>query len=150
MFWQLPQDHPRRRLNFAGVAGLILCLLMTRPDADAQAPRRALPSRPAAASATELNRVRADVIEKIKETHAGAEKLLRLHEAERVRIGELYDQRREQYYLGLISRSEVLQAEHALAEAMLRVDEDKRWLAETEMALTEYGKIGRASCRERV
>jgi len=33
----------------------------------------------------------------------------------------------------------VLQAEHALAEAMLRVDEDKRWLAETDMALTEYG-----------
>lgn len=139
MFWQLPQDHRRGRLKFAGMVGLIVCLLMTRHSADAQATRRALPSRPVAASATELNRVRADVIEKIKETRAGAEKLLRLHEAERVRITELYEQRREQYYLGLISRSEVLQAEHALAEAMLRVDEDKRWLAETDMALTEYG-----------
>jgi hypothetical protein len=92
-----------------------------------------------AASATELNRARNDVIEKIKETRAGAEKLLALHEAERLRIAEVYQQRREQYYQGLIARSEVLQAEHALAEAMLRVDEDKRWLAETDMALTEYG-----------
>jgi hypothetical protein len=32
----------------------------------------------------------------------------------------------------------VLQAEHLLAEAITRVEEDKRWLAESDMALTEF------------
>ena len=87
---------------------------------------------------TELTRARTDVIQKIKETRAGAEKLLALHETELARIAELYEQRRKQYYSGLIARDEVLRAEEALAEAMVRVDEDKRWLAETDTALTEY------------
>ena len=86
----------------------------------------------------DLTRARSDVIQKIKETRAGAEKLLALHEAERLRALEVYNQRRDHYYQGLIARSEVLQAEHALAEAMIRVDEDKRWLAETDVAITEY------------
>jgi len=38
----------------------------------------------------------------------------------------------------LIARNEVLKAEQALAEAMLKVNEDKRWLTETDMAITEY------------
>jgi hypothetical protein len=87
---------------------------------------------------SELTRSRNDVIQKIKETRAGAEKLLALHEAERQRVLEEYDRRRELYYQGLIARNEVIKAEHALAEAMIRVDEDKRWLAETDMAITEY------------
>ena len=85
----------------------------------------------------ELSRSRTDVIQKIKETRAGAERLLALHEAERQRLAEQYQRQRELYHQGLISRSEVLQAEHALAQAMLKVDEDKRWLAETDMAITE-------------
>ena len=122
-------------------AGLLACVSLLRLDrqsAHTQENRRAPSSRRAAASESELTRVRSDVIQKIKETRAGAEKLLALHESERARMAETYEQRREQYYMGLISRNEVLQAEHALAEAMLRVDEDKRWLAETDMALTEY------------
>jgi hypothetical protein len=90
-----------------------------------------------AAGESELARSRAEVLQKIKETRAGAEKLLALHEAERVRAAEAYQRQRELYQQGLISRSEVLQAEHALARAMLNVDEDKRWLAETDMAITE-------------
>lgn len=86
----------------------------------------------------EMDHERAAVIKKIKETRAGAEKLLSLHEAERTRLLQQYEQRREQYYKGAISRNDVLQAEHALAQAMLLVDEDKRWLAETDMAITEY------------
>jgi hypothetical protein len=87
---------------------------------------------------SELTRSRNDVIQKIKETRTGAEKLLALHEAERLRVLEEYDRRRELYSQGLIARNELIKAEHALAEAMLRVDEDKRWLAETDMAITEY------------
>jgi hypothetical protein len=112
--------------------------LVDCPAGDAQEKRKVTSVRRAAASDSELTQARTAVIQKIKDTRSGAEKLLALHESARVRITELYEQRREQYYAGLISRSELLQTEHALAEAMLRVDEDKRWLAETDMALTEY------------
>jgi hypothetical protein len=94
-------------------------------------PRRAIPAE------SELLRSRTDVIQKIKETRAGAEKLLALHEADRQRLAEEYQRHRELYHQGLIARNDVLQAEYALAQAMLRVDEDKRWLAETDMAITE-------------
>lgn len=123
------------------VAGIPICLsllLLFKQPGYPQENRKAPSSRRATANELELTRVRADVIQKIRETRAGAEKLLTLHETERRRFVELYEQRREQYYMGLIARNEVLQAEQALAEAMLRVDEDKRWLAETDMALTEY------------
>jgi hypothetical protein len=86
---------------------------------------------------SELTRSRTDVIQKIKETRAGAEKLLALHEAEQPRLAEEYERRRELYYQGLIARKDVLDAEQVLAEAMARVEEDKRWLAETDAAITE-------------
>ena len=94
-------------------------------------------NRRASASDAELARSRSEVIQKIKETRTGAEKLLALHEAERQRLVEEYQRRRELYQQGLIARNDVLRVEHALAEAMLRIDEDKRWLAETDMAITE-------------
>ena len=127
--------HRGARLVLCAVAILLSCGQISL----AQDNRRVAPAvRRSGASESELSRARLDVIEKIKETRAGAEKLLMLHETERVRLAEVYEQRREQYYTGLLSRNEVLQAEQALAEAMIRVDEDKRWLAETDMAVTEY------------
>jgi len=123
----------------AGIIPWVIAILLTCGRAGfAQENRRALPIRRSAASESELTRARTDVIQKIKDTRAGAEKLLTLHETERVRLAEVYEQRREQYYMGLLSRNEVLQAEQALADAMIRVDEDRRWLAETDMAVTEY------------
>ena len=89
-------------------------------------------------SESELTRARNEVVQKMRETREGAEKLLALHEIARQRSAEEYEQRRELYYQGLISRNEVLQAEHLLAEAITRVKEDKRWLAESDMALTEF------------
>ena len=94
-------------------------------------PRRNVPAE------SELSRSRTEVIQKIKETRAGAEKLLALHEADRQRLMKEYERQRELYYQGLIARNDVLQAEHALVQAMLKIDEDKRWLAETDMAITE-------------
>lgn len=87
---------------------------------------------------SELARSRTDVLQKTKETRAGAEKLLALQEADFKRISEEYERRRELYYQGLISRSDVVQAEHAVAQAMLRLQADKRVLAETDTALTEF------------
>jgi len=132
----LRQNRGIIRSSGAGLVGAVLWFGLEA--ANSQEIRNAQASRRSAMSESELTRARTEVIQKIKETRAGTEKLLQLHEAERVRIAGLYEQRREQYYMGLVSRAEVLQAEQALAEAMIRVDEDKRWLAETDMAVTEY------------
>ena len=91
-----------------------------------------------AAIDAELARSRTEVLEKTKETRAGAEKLLALHEAELKRITEEYLRRRELFYQGLISRNEVLQAERAAAVMTMRIHEDKRFIAETDTALTEF------------
>jgi hypothetical protein len=98
---------------------------------------RSTSSRRVYPNESELSKARTDVIEKIKETRAGAEKLMALHEIERQRRADEYQRRRDLYYNGLIARSEVLQAEHDLIEAMRRVDEDRRWINETDMAITE-------------
>jgi hypothetical protein len=123
-------------------AGLLNCVAILLPGGRypvcAQENRKSPLTRRPAASDSELARARTDVIQKIRETRAGGQKLLELHETERLRLAEQYEQRRDQYYMGLISRDETLRAENALVEAILRVDEDKRWLAETDMAVTEY------------
>jgi hypothetical protein len=100
-------------------------------------PVRAPANRQFNPTEAELTRSRADVIQKMKETRAGAEKLLALHEAERQRSAEEYARRRDLYYQGLIARKDVLDAEKVLADAMARIEEDKRWLAETDAAVTE-------------
>jgi hypothetical protein len=123
------------------VAALLLILFLPVAAAIAQdlksKPTRAPANRKPTAAGSELSRSRSDVLQKIKETRAGAEKLLALHEAERQRAEERYEQRKDLYYKGLIARNEVLEAETALVQAMARIDEDKRWLAETDMAITE-------------
>ena len=47
---------------------------------------------------SELARSRTEVLQKTKETRAGAEKLLALHEAELRRVTEEYERRRELYF----------------------------------------------------
>lgn len=143
MFQRQPQRN--KRALFSSVSSMAVAALFlihssaaTAQDIQNKPSNRAPSLRRAGASESELARARTDVIQRIKETRTGAQKLLALHEAERIRLLEQYDQRREQYYLGLIARNDVLQAEHELAQAMLLVDEDKRWLAETDMAITEY------------
>ena len=91
-----------------------------------------------AAVNTELARSRTEVLQKTKETRAGAEKLLALHEAELRRVTEEYERRRELYYQGLISRVDVIQAEERLAKTTLLIRDDKRFMAETDTALTEF------------
>jgi hypothetical protein len=85
----------------------------------------------------ELTKLRAEVIERMKESRASAEKLLALHEEEKNRLTIEYQRRREYYNQGLISRAEVNQVERALAEAIIRVEEDKRWITESDIAITE-------------
>jgi hypothetical protein len=98
---------------------------------------RSLSYRKTAPADAELARLRAEVIEKMKESRASAEKLLAIHEEEKTKLTTEYQRRREFYSQGLISRSELNQVERALAEAIVRVEEDKRWLTESDIAMTE-------------
>jgi len=100
-----------------------------------QGPQR---NQRSAAVDSELARSRAEVLQKTKETRAGAERLLALHEAELKRVTAEYEQRRELYYQGLISRVDVIQAEERVAKTTLLIRDDKRFLAETDTALTEF------------
>ena len=121
------------------VLGTLVLALLCWFDASAQqhTQLRSGVTRRDTSAESELSRSRAEVMQKIRETRAGAEKLLALHEAERLRVVEEYQRRQELYHQGLIARNDVLQAEHAVVQAMLKVNEDKRWLAETDTAINE-------------
>jgi hypothetical protein len=129
-------------LKYFSSATIVCFLLFVPPDGQAQEKRkpsvtRPVPSRKATPAEVELARLRAEVIEKMKDSRVNAEKLLALHEEEQKRLAIEYQQRRELYRQGLISRTELNQVERALAEAMVRVEEDRRWLTESDIAITE-------------
>ena len=117
---------------------ILLLLLHSPPGAAGERPSKTSVTPRSNSSESELTRARNEVLQKMRETREGAEKLLALHESARQRAAEEYERKRELYYQGLIARNEVLQAEHLVAEAITRVEEDKRWLAESDMALTEF------------
>jgi hypothetical protein len=117
-------------------------LLLCSDIAGAQESQRDLfgrtpPSRRADRNESDLTRLRADVIEKMKEARASAQKLHEIHELEQKELSNAYGKQRELYRDGLIARGDVIQAEHALAKAILRVDQDRRWLAETDIVIIE-------------
>ena len=93
-------------------------------------------SRDGAADA-ELARIRADVIQKMRDSRGGAEKLIAMREEEVKKLTEEYKKRREFYHQGLISRAELNQVERPLTEAIARLEGDKRWLSEQDIAITE-------------
>jgi hypothetical protein len=84
-----------------------------------------------------VEKSRADVIEKMTVTRAGAERLLALRVEEVKKLAKDYRQRRALYDQGQLSRHELEQTEHGLAAAVERVEQDKRWIAETDSALKE-------------
>lgn len=115
-------------------------LLFFSLDGHSQERQKPSTKRPALSRNTgdaELAKLRAEVIERMKESRASAEKLLALHEEEKNRLTIEYQRRREYYSQGLISRSELNQVERALAEAIIRIEEDKRWITESDIAVTE-------------
>jgi hypothetical protein len=118
----------------------VFILLLWPLDARSQEKQKPATKRPASsrnAVDAELAKLRAEVIERMKESRASAEKLLALHEEEKNRLTIEYHRRREYYDQGLISRAEVNQVERALAEVIIRVEEDKRWITESDIAITE-------------
>jgi hypothetical protein len=123
----------------ATVIGLFLSGLADGQSQEQRRPpvTRAAPPRKANPADAELARLRAEVIEKMKESRVNAEKLLALHEEEQKKLTITYEQRRELYSQGLISRAELNQVERALAEAIVRVRQDKHWITESDIAITE-------------
>jgi hypothetical protein len=85
----------------------------------------------------ELARLRADVIEKMKQSRAQSEKLLALYEQEKARLINEHQERRALYAQGLISRREVTETELAVARASARVQEVRHWMLEDDVAITE-------------
>jgi hypothetical protein len=85
----------------------------------------------------ELARVRADVIQKMRDSRPGAERLVALREEEVRKLTEEHRKRREFYRQGLISRAELNQIELALTDAMARLEGDRRWLSEQDIAISE-------------
>lgn len=100
--------------------------------------RNEISRRDKEAESERLSRSRAQAIQITKRARAAGEQLLALRESELKRITEEYERRRELYQQGLLSRTEVIQAEHAVAQAKQRVEDDKRLLAETDAALTKF------------
>src|SRR5690349_14722197 len=126
------------RFSHALMAGVFLVLAALAAPVlpqDKRTPVRTVSRRSAGDS--ELARLRAEVIEKMKESRASAEKLLAIHQEQVTKLKAAYEQRRDLYQQGLISRAELAQTERQLAEAIVHVDEDKKWLAESDIAVTE-------------
>ena len=98
-------------------------------------------SRAAAADAT-LAQLRADVLQKMRDSRAGAEKLIALREAEVKKLTVEYEKRRQFYGQGLISKAELEQSQRSLGEAIARLEGDKRWLNEQDIAITEASMVG--------
>jgi acetyl esterase/lipase len=124
-------------LNFCVLVLPLAAGSLNAQDAPRSGLRRASVSNKATTGDRELARLRADLLEKMKESRASTEKLLALHEEQKNKVSEEYQRRRVLYDQGLISRAELNQAERALAGMILRVDEDKRWLTESDIAITE-------------
>jgi curved DNA-binding protein CbpA len=83
-------------------------------------------------------KAREHILNTIKDERAGAERLLVLHQSEVKRLTEFYEEQRTRHVEGRVSKTELLEAEHAISEARRRVDEDKRRLAESDAALKNF------------
>ena len=65
-----------------------------------------------------------------------------MREEEVKKLTEEYEKRREFYHEGLISRAELNQIELPLADAIARLEGDKRWLNEQDIAINEASMVG--------
>jgi hypothetical protein len=93
--------------------------------------RRGLPSN------AELARMRAEVIEKMKESRLSMEKLLAIHQENSVKLALEYETRRRLLERELISKAELREAELALEKTVKDIEQLKRWILEDEIAITE-------------
>ena len=122
---------------------LVLITLLLFPgsigDAFGQASKNGQPSnisRGMAADA-DLARLRADVLQKMRDSRAGTEKLIALREEEVKKLTDQYEKRRQFYDQRLISKTELDRSERSLGEAITRLQDDKRWASDQDIAISE-------------
>jgi hypothetical protein len=94
-------------------------------------------ARAATDSSTELRRLRADAIAKMKESRIKYEQLLILYEEEQVRLTQDFQKRRELHEQGIIARDELMPVQKALAASLRNILDVKRWIMEDELAIAE-------------
>jgi len=130
------------------IAPLVLVILLVFPAWTGSAFGQANKSRQTSsiprgpAPDAELARLRADVLQKMRDSRAGAEKLIALREEQAKKLTEEYGKWRQFYHEGLISKAELDQALRSLEEAIARLEEDKRWLTDQDIAITEASMVG--------
>ncbi len=99
-------------------------------------PRRAATAKLSKTDA-ELDRLRANALAKMKESRSKYDQLLQLYEAEKARLNEEFEKRRELYQQGLIARSDVIPVQQALILAIKNIMDVNRWILEDDIAITE-------------
>jgi curved DNA-binding protein CbpA len=88
-------------------------------------------------SENEVQQLSDEILNKMKDSRARAAKLLAFHEEEQMRLQKKYELRRELYVRGRITKADLEEAERALTEAIVRVYEDKRWLAQADRTIEQ-------------
>ena len=91
----------------------------------------------AVSSQGQLARMRAEVIQRMRESRERSEQLLAVHEEEQRKLMVEYEKRKELYRQGLIARSDLFPVERALVLTFSRITEVKKWIFEDEIAITE-------------
>lgn len=123
------------------VMALLAGLLAAGSDAHAQTGNGKISSNPASRRGlptnAELARLRADVIEKMKQSRASLARLLAIHEENSVKLALEYERRRMLVDQELISKSELREAELALEKTVKEMEQVKRWILEDDIAITE-------------
>jgi curved DNA-binding protein CbpA len=89
-------------------------------------------------SETEVQQLSDEMLNKMKHQRANTAKLLALHEEQQMTLQKNFELRRELYVRGRITKESLAEAERALTEAIVRVYEDRRWLAEADRAMEEH------------
>jgi hypothetical protein len=102
-----------------------------------QALRAVAASRAVSGTNSELVRLRADAIAKMKESRAKYDQLLNLYEDEKKQLKEEFEKRRDLYQRGLIARTEVIPVQQALLASMRNIMDVKRWITEDDIAIAE-------------
>jgi hypothetical protein len=123
-------------LGFLGI-GVFVAFAHAAQDPGAHTSRRPATAKAATRTNNELERLRADAIEKMQESRARYDKLLGLYEQERVRLDEEFRKRRELYQQGLIARDEVVPIQQALMASIHSILDVKRWILEDDIAIAE-------------
>lgn len=127
----------RPALLALGIAALLLAPAPASAQTRPGAAGKPAPPRPRPDSAEQLARASAEVLRATREYRASLERLLAVYESDVSRATELVEEHRALFAQGLISRSEVEEAELARITAEDNLNETRVWIEEADRVLLE-------------